>query len=238
MASFSDAHECDEIPIIAANMHRMILPRQSQIWAVVKAGQPLQKLYYQICSGLLGRLCFSGEPDALSAAQWTVMDEGTAFYGKAASIIDHGVSQRFGSRIVSYRAPRGWQAVVRRGETQTLVVVHTFGAAPEAVTLPVGGGLLLDHYWSMAGKLAWVERLSPDGLPAPGFFLKAAALGHPTDDRAGFVRSQRQAFLALYLAAVGGQHDDWQPRGRRLLFTLAQLFEHFEAADAGQADIQ
>lgn len=139
MASFSDAHECDEIPIIAANMHRMILPRQSQIWAVVKAGQPLQKLYYQICSGLLGRLCFSGEPDALSAAQWTVMDAGTAFYAKAAPIIDHGVSQRFGSRIVSYRAPKGWQAVVRRGETQTLVVVHTFGAAPEAVTLPVGG---------------------------------------------------------------------------------------------------
>ena len=139
MASFSDAHECDEIPIIAANMHRMILPRQSQIWAVVKAGQPLQKLYYQICSGLLGRLCFSGEPDALSAAQWTVMDAGTAFYAKAAPIIDHGVSRRFGSRIVSYRAPRGWQAVVRRGETQTLVVVHTFGAAPEAVTLPVGG---------------------------------------------------------------------------------------------------
>lgn len=139
MASFSDAHECDEIPIIAANMHRMILPRQSQIWAVVKAGQPLQKLYYQICSGLLGRLCFSGEPDALSAAQWAIMDEGTAFYAKAAPIIDHGVSQRFGSRIVSYRAPKGWQAVVRRGETQTLVVVHTFGAAPEAVTLPVGG---------------------------------------------------------------------------------------------------
>lgn len=139
MASFSDAHECDEIPIIAANMHRMILPRQSQIWAVVKAGQPLQKLYYQICSGLLGRLCFSGEPDALSDAQWAIMDEGTAFYAKAAPIIDHGVSGRFGSRIVSYRAPKGWQAVVRRGETQTLVVVHTFGAAPEAVTLPVGG---------------------------------------------------------------------------------------------------
>lgn len=139
MASFSDAHECNEIPIIAANMHRMILPRQSQIWAVVKAGQPLQKLYYQICSGLLGRLCFSGEPDILSAAQWAIMDEGTAFYAKAAPIIDHGVSQRFGSRIVSYRAPKGWQAVVRRGKTQTLVVVHTFGAAPEAVTLPVGG---------------------------------------------------------------------------------------------------
>ena len=139
MASFSDAHECDEIPIIAANMHRMILPRQSQIWAVVKGEHPLQKLYYQICSGLLGRLCYSGHPQDLTAEQWAIMDEGTAFYAKAAPIIDHGVSQRFGSRIVSYRAPKGWQAVVRRGKTQTLVVVHTFGAAPEAVTLPVGG---------------------------------------------------------------------------------------------------
>lgn len=139
MASFSDAHECDEIPIIAANMHRMILPRQSQIWAVVKGEHPLQKLYYQICSGLLGRLCYSGHPQDLTAEQWAIMDEGTAFYAKAAPIIDRGISTRYGSEIISYRAPRGWQAVVRRGETQTLVVVHTFGAAPEAVTLPAGG---------------------------------------------------------------------------------------------------
>lgn len=139
MASFSDAHECDEIPIIAANMHRMILPRQSQIWAVVKGDHPLQKLYYQICSGLLGRLCYSGHPQDLTAEQWAIMDEGTAFYAKAAPIIDRGISTRYGSEIISYRAPKGWQAVVRRGKAQTLVVVHTFGAAPEAVTLPMGG---------------------------------------------------------------------------------------------------
>lgn len=139
MASFSDAHECDEIPIIAANMHRMILPRQSQIWAVVKAGQPLQKLYYQICSGLLGRLCFSGEPDALSAAQWAVMEEGTRFYALAAPVIDRGRSRRFGPPVLSYRSPKGWQAMVRKGEKQTLVVVHTFGSAPQQITLPVTG---------------------------------------------------------------------------------------------------
>lgn len=139
MASFSDAHECDEIPIIAANMHRMILPRQSQIWAVVKGEHPLQKLYYQLCSGLLGRLCYSGHPQDLTAEQWAIMDEGTAFYAKAAPIIDRGISTRYGSEIISYRAPKGWQAVVRRGKAQTLVVVHTFGAAPEAVTLPMGG---------------------------------------------------------------------------------------------------
>ena len=35
MSSFSDAHELVEIPIIAANLHRLMLPRQSQIWAVL-----------------------------------------------------------------------------------------------------------------------------------------------------------------------------------------------------------
>lgn len=139
MASFSDAHECDEIPIIAANMHRMILPRQSQIWAVVKAGQPLKKLYYQICSGLLGRLCFSGEPDALSAEQWTVMEEGIRFYSLAAPVIDRGTSRRFGPPVLSYRASQGWQALVRKGKKQTLVVVHTFGSAPQKISLPVSG---------------------------------------------------------------------------------------------------
>jgi hypothetical protein len=34
MGSSSDAHETREIPIIAANLQRLILPRQSQIWAV------------------------------------------------------------------------------------------------------------------------------------------------------------------------------------------------------------
>lgn len=141
MASFSDAHECDEIPIIAANMHRMILPRQSQIWAVVKAGQPLQTLYYQICSGLLGRLCFSGEPEALSDAQWAVMQQGIDFYKKAAETIDRGCSERFGEPVHSYRAPEGWQAVVRHGARKTLIVLHTFGHAPDEVTLPVQGKL-------------------------------------------------------------------------------------------------
>ncbi|HEX6289127.1 MAG TPA: alpha-galactosidase, partial [Herpetosiphonaceae bacterium] len=37
MSSFSDAHEVVEIPIIAASLHRLMLPRQSQIWAVLKA---------------------------------------------------------------------------------------------------------------------------------------------------------------------------------------------------------
>jgi hypothetical protein len=37
------------------------------------------------------------------------------------------------------------------------------------------------------------QRLSPDHLPAPGFFQKAAALGHPTDDPAAFTKTHREA---------------------------------------------
>lgn len=35
------------------------------------------------------------------------------------------------------------------------------------------------------------QRLSPEHLPAPGFFQKAAELGAQIDDPAGFVRDQR-----------------------------------------------
>jgi hypothetical protein len=35
------------------------------------------------------------------------------------------------------------------------------------------------------------QRLSPDHLPAPGFFLKAAALGHDASDPAAFARLHR-----------------------------------------------
>jgi hypothetical protein len=36
------------------------------------------------------------------------------------------------------------------------------------------------------------QRLSPENLPAPGFFQKAAALGHATDDPAAFTADQRR----------------------------------------------
>ncbi|MFN3578182.1 MAG: hypothetical protein ACK4TJ_14530 [Tabrizicola sp.] len=42
------------------------------------------------------------------------------------------------------------------------------------------------------------QRLSPDHLPAPGFFLKAAALGRPTSDPLTFTRAERNA---LHLSA-------------------------------------
>ena len=66
MSSFSDAHECTEIPVIAANLHRAVLPRQSQIWAVLHPEQTLQRVHYQMASTFLGRCCLSGGVDQLS----------------------------------------------------------------------------------------------------------------------------------------------------------------------------
>ncbi|MBQ8952542.1 MAG: alpha-galactosidase, partial [Clostridia bacterium] len=61
MASFSDAHECVEIPIIAASLQRLILPGQSQIWAVLRASDSLRRINYSLVNTFLGVMCLSGD---------------------------------------------------------------------------------------------------------------------------------------------------------------------------------
>ena len=74
MASFSDAHECVEIPIIAANLHRVILPRQSQIWAVIRETDSLKRMAYSVINTFLGRMCISGDVLHLTPEQWAVLE--------------------------------------------------------------------------------------------------------------------------------------------------------------------
>lgn len=151
MSSFSDAHECDEIPIIAANMHRMILPRQNQIWAVLKNKNPLSMFYYQMASTLLGRCCISGDIETISKEQWEVVEEGFEFYREAAPIIDRGISKIYGSNIKSYRKPKGWQAVVRIGEDKTLVVFHTFHEVEKTISIPLDQTMKIDKIYARNG---------------------------------------------------------------------------------------
>ncbi|MGN1171371.1 MAG: glycoside hydrolase family 36 protein, partial [Lachnospiraceae bacterium] len=143
MASFSDAHECEEIPIIAANLHRVILPRQSQIWAVIRRTDSLKRIAYSIANTFLGRMCLSGDVTELSEAQWQMIDRGIAFYRKAAPVIKHGYSMRFGPEVVSYRHPNGWQCLLRLGtgeaEQLAMAVFHTFNGEhdqPLEISLP------------------------------------------------------------------------------------------------------
>lgn len=138
MASFSDAHECAEIPIIAANLHRVILPAQSQIWAVLRAEDSIRRINYSLVNTFLGVLCLSGDIAGLSDEQWRKVDEGLDFYRASRCVIRDGVSSFYGSVSASWRHPEGWQALVRAAGEETIAVIHTFsGSFPEEISLPV-----------------------------------------------------------------------------------------------------
>ncbi|MDR0388143.1 MAG: alpha-galactosidase [Treponema sp.] len=143
MASFSDAHENAHIPVIAANLHRAVLPCQAQIWAVVRKSDSTRRLYYTMTAGVLGRLCLSGNIDELDAAQWDIVKEGIDFYYKITAAIKKGFTYWFGPEIKSYRHPKGWQAILRLSDetTDAYAVVHTFAGEfkePIVIQLPEG----------------------------------------------------------------------------------------------------
>jgi alpha-galactosidase len=149
MGSFSDAHESLEIPIIAANLHRLILPRQSQIWAVLHASDTQQRLVYSLTAGFLGRLCLSGEIDQLNGEQWSLVQAAIRFYEQVAPIIGNGKSRLVRQIGAAWRHPQGVQAVVRvsKDGNQALVVVHTFAEPlPPEITVPLPAG-----DWQVAG---------------------------------------------------------------------------------------
>lgn len=142
MASFSDAHETEEIPIVAANLHRAILPRQSQIWAVIRKTDSLKRIAYSVANTFLGRMCLSGDVTELDASQWKVIDDGIAFYKEIAPIIKNGYTHRVGPTITSERHPKGWQAVVRVGDNgEAYVLIHTFyGELPKVIEIELPEG--------------------------------------------------------------------------------------------------
>lgn len=158
MASFSDAHETKDIPVIAANLHRLILPRQSQIWAVLHAGDSMKRLVYLLTGGLLGRLCISGEILSLNAEQWALVKEAIQFYQQIVPVIARGRSRLFQNINSSWQHLQGAQAVLRVAEDEqsAFVVTHSFGSPLPAeirILLPSNG-------WQ-------VEECFPHSMPVP-----------------------------------------------------------------------
>lgn len=143
MASFSDAHECPEIPIIAANLHRMILPRQSQIWAVLRSKDTLQRTCYSLAATFLGRMCISGDIGELPEPNWKAMTEAISLYETVADVIGIGVSTWYGTEIKSYRHPKGWQAILRTkpDHSAAILVFHSFSnPIPHEITVKLPPG--------------------------------------------------------------------------------------------------
>jgi alpha-galactosidase len=150
MSSFSDAHELREIPIIAANLHRLILPRQSQIWAVLHRSDSIRRLRYSLAAAFLGRMCLSGEVDRLRDEQNELVSQACDLYRKTVPAIRHGRSRRFGQMGESWRHPSGWQAVFRTAahDSQALAIVHTFANGPKRIEIPLPGN------WKIIGQLS------------------------------------------------------------------------------------
>ncbi len=161
MASFSDAHECVEIPVIAANLHRVIHPAQSQIWAAIRETDSLQRIAYSVANTFLGRMCISGDVTNLSTGQWDLIDRGMDFYRLIVPVIKNGQSYLYGQRNKSDRHPRGWQAVVRMQENgDAYVVIHTFeGELPKRIeiSLPVGCAINIEAVYSDTNPNIYVE---------------------------------------------------------------------------------
>jgi alpha-galactosidase len=158
MASFSDAHETKDIPLIAANLHRLILPRQSQIWAVLHAGDSMKRLVYLLTGGLLGRLCISGEIPSLNAEQWALVKEAIQFYQQIVPVIARGRSRLFQNINPSWQHLQGAQAVLRVAEDEqsAFVVTHSFGSPlPTEIRI-----LLPSNGWQ-------VEECFPHSMPVP-----------------------------------------------------------------------
>jgi len=151
MGSFSDAHETLEIPIIAANLQRHVLPRQCQVWAVLRKADSAQRLAYSLAACFLGRMCFSGEVHDLSPAQWKLVVSAMELYRKMVPILRDGHSAFYGETGESWRHPQGWQAVLRTSprEDRAFLVAHTFGKpVPKSVAIPLPGtGWKVEASW-------------------------------------------------------------------------------------------
>ena len=128
MASFSDAHEEPEIPVIAANLHRLIRPEKSQIWSVIRMDDSLQRICYSVTNTFLGVLCISGDITELSPKQWKLIEDGISFYRKLDLIIKDGRTLFYGTEQKNYRSLKGWQGIVRENDAtgEACIILHGF----------------------------------------------------------------------------------------------------------------
>ena len=126
MASFSDAHECVEIPYIAANLHNLMLPAQSLIWAVLHDDDSTSRTIYTLAATFLGRICLSGEIETLTNEKKELLKEAFEFYKLLENIIRDGQTKIYGNRGKNSRYPTGTQAVLRKTDKEAYVICHAF----------------------------------------------------------------------------------------------------------------
>ena len=150
-ASFSDAHEIPSMPIIAANLHRVIKPSQSQIWAVMRKEDSKQRTEYSMVNTFLGRMCLSGDIYEMSEDQWNLVLDGMDFYNAVSHIIKDGRTEKIECTVDSYNKPEGHQIVVRTLGNESLIIVHRFENSTMPVIPELEGATILREYGELSG---------------------------------------------------------------------------------------
>lgn len=169
MCSFSDAHECNEIPLVAANVSRVIPARQMQIWAVLREGESVSRTVYSLCAAMMGRICLSGDVLHLDEERVRLIQEGLEFYQQVKDVVRYGSISLIDNTVEYYRAPEGRQVYLKEYEGRKLVIVHFLESA-EKVSLPLDGYCLKRAFTDLAYTAE--GELCIEGRPfAAGAFL-------------------------------------------------------------------
>ena len=131
MCSFSDAHECPEIPLVAANVSRVVPARQMQIWAVLRENESDSRTVYSLCAAMLGRICLSGDVLSLTKEKRALIERGLSFYREIKDLVRYGDIKNIVCSVDEFRDPYGFQIYEKSWRNRTLVVVHNLQGARE-----------------------------------------------------------------------------------------------------------
>lgn len=163
-ASFSDAHEALSIPLIAANLHRLIRPEQSQIWAVLRSDADEHRINFVLTAAFLGRLCLSGDAADLAPERWQQALEAVRLYAQVRHIIRDGFTDTIECTVRDYSRPEGYQIVRRVLGSEALLIVHTYaGGANPPTERWTEGCRVVKHFGSpldgeLRGAVLWLRR--------------------------------------------------------------------------------
>ena len=113
MVSFSDAHECSSGVNIAFNLHRYILPRKLQIWAVIRQEYTVEDVNFTCAKAMLGRFCLSGKLATLEQEIKKSIKTATDYYATITDIIDKGVTTVIYDQVDSYFVTKGSVYLIR-----------------------------------------------------------------------------------------------------------------------------
>lgn len=161
-ASFSDAHETKSMPIIAANLHRAVKPEQSQIWAVLRKTDDIDRIRYSLINTYFGRMCLSGDVYDLNEEQWKTVEEGMDFYNEISDIIKDGKTILIDCKTESYNQPKGEQLVTRVLGNRCLTIAHRFEESKDIDTGFLKDGKNIKTYGDAHGDFsaqAWLYEI-------------------------------------------------------------------------------